>query len=106
MTATASKGRSKRRTGGAIEFTCQAPDAQAVFLVGDFNQWNPMATPMKRSDDGIWSAKLKLEPGRYEFKFLIDGRWCCEPGCRDSDLACPNCVVNAFGTMNRLIEVT
>ena len=106
MASTATKSRSRKRTNGTIEITCHAPDAQAVFVAGDFNDWSTTSTPMNRTDEGVWAVKLKLEPGRYEFKFLIDGHWCCEPGCRDGDLACPNCVVNAFGTMNRLIEVT
>lgn len=105
MTATVTKSRSRKQHAEAIEFTCHAPEAQSVFLAGDFNQWNPEATPMQKADEGIWTVKLKLAPGRYEFKFIIDEHWSCKPGCRDHDLSCPNCVINAFGTMNRVIEV-
>lgn len=106
MTTTEAKPRTHKRNGGAIEFTCNAPDAQAVFVAGDFNEWSPTAAPMQRSDDGRWMVKLKMKPGRHEFKYVIDGRWCCEPGCSDRDSSCPDCVANAFGTMNRVIEVT
>jgi hypothetical protein len=49
---------------------------------------------------------VALPPGRYEFKFVVDGAWCCEPGCEGPHHGCPKCVPNSSGTMNRLIEVT
>lgn len=48
---------------------------------------------------------MNLSPGRHEFKFVVDGEWCCEPGCNGRDQG-PKCVPNPFGTMNRVIEVT
>lgn len=94
----------KRSTDGDTEFKCHAPNAQSVFLAGAFNEWNPGATPMQRTDDFIWTTSLNLAPGRYEYKFVVDGVWCCEPGCKETAL-CPHCVPNAFGTMNRVVEV-
>jgi len=84
--------------------SCSAPEARAVFVAGTFNDWNPQATPLKLSRDGKWSARLSLPPGQYQFKFNVDGAWCCAPGCED-DHACPNCVPNDHGTMNRILEV-
>lgn len=84
--------------------SCKAPDARLVFLAGTFNNWDANATPMERSKDGEWSAQLELAPGRYEFKFIVDGEWCCAPGCQ-ADHACPDCVPNDCGTMNRVLEV-
>jgi len=74
-------------------------------LAGTFNDWSTTATPLKRFGDGQWKVALQLLPGRYEFKFLVDGAWCCEPGCDGPHDGCPNCVSNEFGTMNRVIEV-
>ena len=76
---------------------------QEVFLAGSFNDWDPTGTPMESQGDGSWQAELELAPGRYEYKFIVDGTWCCEPGRTDSD--CADCVPNPFGTMNRVIEV-
>lgn len=87
------------------EFTCEAASAQSVLLVGDFNQWSIVAHPMKRSDDGTWIATVPLTPGRYEYKFVVDGQWCCEPGERDASCGGPDRVPNSFGTMNRVIEI-
>jgi hypothetical protein len=98
-------------------FECQHADAGTVFLAGTFNDWNPETTPMVRADDGAWRIALELAPGRYEYKFVIDGKWCCEAGrddwagcsnCVRNDLGieCATCTPNAFGTMNRVREVT
>lgn len=35
-----------------------APGAQALSLIGDFNQWNRQANPMARDDFGVWSTFL------------------------------------------------
>jgi 5'-AMP-activated protein kinase regulatory beta subunit len=58
---------------------------------------------MNSHGDGSWRVELELAPGRYEYKFIVDGAWCCEPGHADAD--CADCVPNACGTMNRVIEV-
>jgi 1,4-alpha-glucan branching enzyme len=83
-----------------------APDAAAVFVAGTFNEWNPGALPMKRSTSGSWSVDLELTPGRYEYKFVVDGQWCCEPGCEDEHRGCAKCVPNDQGTMNRVLDVS
>lgn len=48
-----------------------------VYLVGDFNGWDPDVTPMKKQKDGAFSVTLNLEQGReYQFRYLIDGtKW-------------------------------
>lgn len=97
-------------------FTCQSEDASSVYLAGTFNDWNPEATPMTRAEGGTWQITLALPPGHYEYKFVVDGGWCCEPGrddcagcsnCvrNDSGVQCATCVANSFGTMNRVLEV-
>ncbi|UPT75453.1 MAG: glycogen-binding domain-containing protein [Elusimicrobiota bacterium] len=89
-----------------VEFTCHAPEAQAVFVAGTFNEWRPEAAPLKRQADGNWRTALPLPPGRHEFKYVVDGQWCCEPGCEDAYRGCPKCVANEFGTMNRFLELS
>ena len=63
----------------ATDFTCHAPAAHQVRLAGNFNGWSTTATPLKKSRDGNWKVRLQLLPGRYEFKFLVDDVWCCDP---------------------------
>jgi 1,4-alpha-glucan branching enzyme len=90
---------------GGTRFCCHAADAKSVFLAGSFNDWSTSATPMARNGHNQWKASLPLARGRYEYKFVVDGEWCCEPGCVDKDVHCPYCIVNEFGTMNRVLEV-
>lgn len=94
------------QTDGAVHFFCHAPDARSVFVAGTFNEWQPDTTPMMRDDEGDWTASLPLSPGRYEYKFVVDGQWCCEPDCEHEHNGCPKCVPNEFGTMNRVLEVS
>lgn len=52
-----------------------AKDAQTVHLVGDFNQWDMQATPMKKMKDGSFQISMELEAGKsYQFRYLIDGK--------------------------------
>jgi 1,4-alpha-glucan branching enzyme len=83
---------------------CHAPNARQVFVAGTFNGWGADTTPMKRGRQGKWTAKVHLPPGSHEYKFIVDGVWCCEPGCDGPHAGCTACVANEFGTMNRVIE--
>ncbi len=86
-------------------FKVHAPLAKQVFLAGSFNAWDPTTRPMERSKRGDWSTAVDLGAGKHEFKFVIDGEWCCEPGCDGPHEGCPGCVPNEMGTMNRIIEI-
>lgn len=58
----------------AIKFVLVAPQAGRVALVGDFNQWDPSATPLVRDEkNGTWSAFVTLEPGMHTYSFVLDG---------------------------------
>ena len=57
---------------GVTTFALFAPHKQTAHLIGDFNDWNPKATPMNLQADGGWAVELKLEPGEYGYQFLID----------------------------------
>jgi 1,4-alpha-glucan branching enzyme len=55
--------------------TAPRPDAQSVGLAGDFNAWNPAATPMKQRKDGCWWTTLRLPKNReFAYRFVVDGR--------------------------------
>ncbi len=64
---------SARRTRHHVDFPCNAPEAQNVQLVGDFNGWDHTATPMQRMPDGRWIATLELHHGRHQYLFMVDG---------------------------------
>lgn len=49
-------------------------NARSVSVVGDFNGWDPAATPMQRiGGTGPWSATVLAKPGRHTYAFLVDG---------------------------------
>jgi 1,4-alpha-glucan branching enzyme len=63
--------------------------ADKVYLVGDFNNWDPCASPFQRMHNGIWRITLDLPAWqRYEFRYLIDDHWCTDhhvDGCKESN---------------------
>lgn len=67
------------KTLRAINFLCLATQAKAVSLVGDFNQWDAAANPMKRGFDGSWSITLELKHGHHRYAFLVDGVLTLDP---------------------------
>jgi len=72
-----------------------------------FNDWKPDAIPLHvHLPSGEWTGFLSLPQGRPEYKFVVDGRWCCEAGCEHEYRGCPKCVPNECGTMNRVLEVS
>lgn len=81
-----------------IAFRVAAPDALSVSLAGDFNNWNADRHPLKKMPGGFWEKTVMLPPGRYEYKYLIDGKWRLDSANQQS---CENC----FGGRNSVIEV-
>ena len=65
------------KTKNVCKVTFSLPAAvqgETVFLVGDFNNWDEKATPMKRQKDGSFTTVLELEKGReYQFRYLVNG---------------------------------
>lgn len=82
-----------------VQFEMIEPQAQEVYLAGDFNNWDTSANPMKKDKKGIWKTTVSLKPGTYEYRFLKDGNW-------ENDPACAGCVPNEFGSQNcvRIVE--
>ena len=81
-----------------VTFGLFEPNAKHVFLCGEFNGWASDATPMKRDDGGNWEATVALPPGRYEYKFIVDGHWIPDPQARES-------AWNYHGTLNSVVQV-
>ncbi len=72
-------GYSAKRNLHRANFFCHAPEAKQVSLVGDFNNWEPNATPMVRQADGRWMASLELRHGYHQYAFLVDGKCVLDP---------------------------
>lgn len=82
-----------RHTTKRVRFDLYAPGAKKVTLVGNFNRWDVNSLPMKRDRKGTWKASISLEPGRYEYRFWIDGVWYDDPNAQER-------VDNPFGSQN------
>ncbi|MBI4550504.1 MAG: isoamylase early set domain-containing protein [Candidatus Omnitrophica bacterium] len=80
-----------------ISFKLNAPQAQAVQVAGCFNEWNPESFRLKKAADGNWKGEWKLTPGRYEYRFVVDGRWENDPKAAS--------VPNNVGSTNSVLEV-
>ncbi|KAH0728065.1 hypothetical protein KY284_003930 [Solanum tuberosum] len=52
--------------------------ASEVLLSGSFDGWTAQRK-MEKSSTGVFSVSLKLYPGRYEIKFVVDGIWKIDP---------------------------
>ncbi|MDA7916126.1 glycogen-binding domain-containing protein [Verrucomicrobia bacterium] len=87
-----------KSTKKRVNFALDAADAEGVVLVGCFTDWAEGALPMKKNKDGIWKKMVNLNPGSYEYRFLVDGSWRNDPDCPDTRS-------NGFGEFNNLREV-
>jgi 1,4-alpha-glucan branching enzyme len=92
--------KTKKKTIPSTEFSLYAPDVNEVYLAGDFNAWQPDSQDhrLRKFKGDIWKKMLKLKPGRYEYQFVVDGQWWCDPENA-------NRVTNSYCTENCVIEV-
>jgi len=82
-----------------VTFTLHADKGKAVYLAGEFNKWSPTAKKMSyKAASGIYAATVKLAPGTYQYKFVLDGTWCADPEN-------VNAVANDQGTFNSVVVV-
>ncbi len=95
MPAKSPKKREAANKPKRVEFTLLAPQAQSVFLAGDFNDWNTSAHPLKQDKKGTWKISLSLSPGQYQYRFIVDGEWRNDPNCSSF-------LENPFGVSNCL----
>ena len=87
-----------RRVAKEQQFSFRAPGALSVQLLGDFTHWQKQPVHLKKENDGIWRARIQLEPGTYHYRFVVDGQWHDDPECT---LRVPN----PFGSENMIREV-
>ena len=85
-----------------VQFSLKINDGKAhtVAIAGDFNNWDPQTNTLKDPEgDGIWTGTLQLEPGRYEYMFVLDGEeWFPDPNAL-------RYVKDGFGNKNAILEI-
>ncbi len=73
--------------------------ARQMSVAGEFNGWSPAATPMTLDEKlGVWQACIRLSPGRYQYRLVMDGRWGADPHNEMVER-------NPFGDLNSVVEV-
>lgn len=82
-----------------VIFTLPAPvQAETVALAGEFNEWSRSDTMLERGDDGTWRVTVALAPGRYRYKYVLDGvRWENDPYAET--------VSNPYGSVDSVVTV-
>ena len=79
------------------QFVLDAPNASRVAVAGDFSGWKPVHV-MTRSEAGVWTVVVPLDPGVHDYAFVVDGeRWVRDP-------AAP-AVKDGFGGVNSRVAV-
>lgn len=87
-----------RKSNRRQTFTLIAPTATSVQLVGDFTHWQDEAIEMEKQKGGEWKTSVALEPGTYEYRFIVDGEWRGDPDCALR-------VANPYGGENAMRQV-
>lgn len=88
-----------KRVGEQVVFSACFEQAKTVLIAGDFNNWSSVSTPMRTNGKpGEWYMSLPLQPGRYRYRFIVDGQWVTDP--HNSYVE-----ANQFGELNNIVEV-
>jgi chromosome partitioning protein len=83
----------------AVVFVTLYPRAHNVQIAGDFNNWQPEQHIMEKvGESGVWQTQMKLDPGRYRYRLVVDGQWQQDPYNELTEL-------NPFGGFNSVIEI-
>ena len=86
-----------KQLGTEVLFSAHFEAASQVMIAGDFNGWNPVS-PLQMVRAGDWRVKLPLAPGRYRYRFIVDGKWMTDPHNTYVE-------ANQFGELNNVVEV-
>ncbi len=90
--------RKKVQKAEKVRFSIKMDNAKEIKLAGDFNNWNADAVKLRKSKNNVWFKDLLLSPGRYEYKFVVDGNWMNDPDNQ-------NKAMNTFGSENSVVQV-
>jgi 1,4-alpha-glucan branching enzyme len=68
------------RKGVVFAYASERP-VNKVYLTGSFNAWRPQDKDyaLRQERSGNWTIVVPLDPGVYQYKFVVDGRWVTDP---------------------------
>ncbi|MBQ7206176.1 MAG: glycogen-binding domain-containing protein [Lentisphaeria bacterium] len=99
--AKSAKPAAEKKTGPALRavtLVYEGMPGRQVFAAGTFNGWKVDKLMKDKDNSGVYRCQLRLAPGEYQYKFVVDGNWCL-------DAANPNFTPNEFGTLNSILFV-
>jgi len=85
------------KQGFEFKYKPSTPDIKSVSLAGNFNGWNPSATPLQKSGDEF-TCSLVLDPAVYQYQVVEDGEW-------KLDVNNPEKMDNGQGAFNSVFKV-
>jgi len=88
-----------KQVGPDVMFAARFDNAKRVQIAGDFNNWSAMSTPLLPNGHASrWVTQLPLPPGKYRYRFVVDGKWMTDPNNERVE-------TNEYGELNNVIEV-
>jgi 1,4-alpha-glucan branching enzyme len=82
-----------------IKFSVLAEPRSKVYVAGEFNNWDPSKKQLKdKTGNGDFEGSMLLEPGKYEYKFVVNNHWTIDPRCSDWKS-------NGYGSINSLLDI-
>lgn len=80
-------------------FTLEIPKGEKVQIAGDFNNWMPESLHLTHSQGRpLWQKIMRLRPGSYQYKYLVDGHWIPDP--TNDEI-----IDDVFGGVNSVINI-
>lgn len=87
------------QTTRELKLTYFSPTARSVAVAGDFNEWVAVQeNRMISNENGLWSQTIRLQPGKYRYKFVVDGQWIIDPNNPSTEL-------DEAGNINSLLVI-
>ena len=81
------------------DFSLKREGVREVHIVGDFNNWSISDKSLLwQKGEGVWQKRIALEPGRYRYKFVIDGEWTTDPSNHALE-------PNPYGGLDSILEL-
>ena len=79
-----------------ITFNPQGKKYRKVQIKGEMNAWNPNNTNLTFKNN-IWKTEIEIEPGTYQYLFVVDGKEMLDP-------ANPDKISNGMGGFNSVLK--
>jgi len=88
-----------KQIGAELVFKAHFDTAREVRVAGDFNGWKPETGLMEAAGrPGEFQMKVRLKPGRYRYRLVVDGQWVTDPHNQYVES-------NEYGQLNNVVEV-